>query len=201
MARAGKRLENLVDVIERVTAASPNVKVESPKRLRDKNTGKLREHDVVLTFLQGHHEVLTALECRDRSRPVGVPAIEGFKTKCEVTGVHRGIIVSATGFTGTAIETAQRYNIGCLSLDEVEAFDWCLSPGIFSVQAKLVSARAVVIPEEPMGGNFSLFLNDGTKVEKEIIRKWARNAYLSLKASAPPAKPTCFNWLSAISRG
>jgi hypothetical protein len=74
----GRDLQRIVHPIETALRQNPNIKVESPKRLVDKDTGRLREHDVVLTFTEGHHEILCALECRDRSRPVGVPAVEAF---------------------------------------------------------------------------------------------------------------------------
>lgn len=71
--KPGRSLEKLVAYLERHLADSGAVFVESPKRLPDKTTGKLREHDVVLTVNSGHHKILVAVECRDRSRPVGVP--------------------------------------------------------------------------------------------------------------------------------
>jgi hypothetical protein len=68
VARAGDRASN----------HDSNVLVESPKRLRDKDTGRLREHDVVLIFTQRHHEILMALECRDRSPPTDGPVTKRF---------------------------------------------------------------------------------------------------------------------------
>ena len=110
MANKGKVLQTLVHAIETAVSGSPNVKVESPKRLRDKDTGRLREHDVVLTFIQAHHEFLLALECRDRSRPVGVPEVEAFHAKCLRTGIGRGLMVSSTGFRNTALTKAELRN-------------------------------------------------------------------------------------------
>jgi hypothetical protein len=71
--KAGDVLQDLVATIEKVVHARAGVTVESPKRLPDKDTGKVREHDVVVTIVTGHHQTLLALECRDRSRKVGVP--------------------------------------------------------------------------------------------------------------------------------
>jgi predicted helicase len=126
----GRDLQRLIHAIESTVKGESNTKVESPKRLIDKDTRRLREHDVVLTFVEGHHQLLLALECRDRSRPVGVPDVEAFHSKCERTGIDRGIIVSSKGFAKTAIVKANSYNIGCLSLDEVERFDWCQTPAV-----------------------------------------------------------------------
>ena len=79
MSNDGKALERLVAQIEK-TLVSNDVLVDSPKRLPDRVTGKLREHDVVLTFKQGNHTAMDAIECRDRSRPIGVPEVEAFHT-------------------------------------------------------------------------------------------------------------------------
>lgn len=126
----GENLQRLVRILERATNDLSSVQVESPKRLRDRDTGRLREHDVVLTFKLNHHVMIVALECRDRSRKVGVPEIEAFKKKCDRTGVHKGIIVSSVGFAHTALKKAEAMEIGCFGLEEVERFNWCQAPGI-----------------------------------------------------------------------
>jgi hypothetical protein len=127
----GQHLQRLICTIESARNAGLDVKIESPKRIRDKITGKMREHDVVLTFPLAHREVVIALECRDRSRKVGVDAVEAFRSKCESTDIHSGIIVSANGFTKTAVTKGAGYNIECLTLDQVESIDWCLASSIF----------------------------------------------------------------------
>jgi Restriction endonuclease len=124
MKNDGRDLQRLIRVIEQARAAGTNIKIQSPQFFPDRVTGKPREHDVVLTIKHDHHELVVALECRDRSRPVGVGEVEAFHTKCRDTGVHSGIIVSSKGFRLTAREKAQHYGIRCLILDEVEAFGW-----------------------------------------------------------------------------
>src|SRR2546421_70705 len=131
MGKPGRELQEIIRALESVRAHGENVQIESPKRLPDRaNPKRTREHDVLLTYTLQHHKVLLALECRDRSRPVGVEAVEAFSRKCEDTGIDRGIIVSAKGFTKTAIRKGDFHNIGCLSLDQATGFDWCLAPGI-----------------------------------------------------------------------
>jgi hypothetical protein len=130
MAKPDEDLQRLVWVIERKTRDS-NVLVESPKRLPDKDTGRLREHDVVLTYTQPHHKLLVALKCRDRPRKVGVREVEAFHSKCERTRIDRGIMVSSIGigFTPTARKKAASYSIDCLGLDEATMLNWRLVPG------------------------------------------------------------------------
>lgn len=122
--RKGKRLERLVAVLER-TLAHSGARIEAPsRRLIDRDTGRAREHDVVIIWDHGHHQIITAVECRDRSRPVGVPEVEAFADKCERTGVHSGVIVSAMGFHSSARAKAEARSITCMELSEVEGFDW-----------------------------------------------------------------------------
>lgn len=120
----GRSLERLVHTLARSLSTHGGAKIEAPKRLIDSRTGKLREHDVVITVSEGLHSVVIAIECRDRSRPFGVPHLEAFRQKCLDTGVSRGVVVSPRGFRATARTKAQSYAIQCLDLDEVDGFDW-----------------------------------------------------------------------------
>ena len=123
MGRQGKSLEKLVANLERALADEKITAIDSPKFLIDRITSERREHDVVLTIQQAHHEVLVAIECRDRARPVGVPQVEAFNAKCLDTGVNQGIIVSSSGFYGTALKKAEHLGIRCLDIEEAESFD------------------------------------------------------------------------------
>ena len=115
--KAGKALESAVAKIERVIGRNTNViSIEAPARLLDRTTGRLREHDVLVTHKVGHDVVKTALECRDRSRKVGVPDIEAFAAKCRDTGIDRAVIVSSLGFAQTALKKARHENVRCYVL-------------------------------------------------------------------------------------
>jgi hypothetical protein len=149
-SKKGKSLEDLVAKLERVLAGQ-GVLIEAPKKLRDKVTKKLREHDVVLTFNQGHHRMITALECRDRSRHVGVEQVEAFHTKCQHTGIDKGVIVSPTGFTKTARAKAEHCGIRCLDLKFVERFDWLLGQEMQVATIGLgPNCHFTCIPAEPL---------------------------------------------------
>ena len=120
----GSAFHDFVVQLEKALVAGEGITVESRKRLVDKDTGRLREHDVVLTVQVAHHRTRTAIECKDTGRKVGVPTVEGFAKKCEKTGVHRGILVSASGFTKTARVKAAALNIECMELTQAASFDW-----------------------------------------------------------------------------
>lgn len=122
--KTGKELERLVAMLERLLAGT-SASVEAPsRRLVDRDTGRSREHDVLITWDHGHHQIQTAIECRDRTRPVGVPDVEAFADKCDATGVHSRVIVSASGFRTTARSKAMARSITCMDLAEAEQFDW-----------------------------------------------------------------------------
>lgn len=141
MAKTGKTLERVVANVEKVLGNDGAVSVERRKKLRDKTTGRLREHDVLIRVRHSHHEIVIALECRDRSRKVTVEQIEGFKAKCDHTGVDCGGIVSPKGFTAGALLKAQHLGIRCLQFNEVSAFRWLLMPGILCMTQRILSTH------------------------------------------------------------
>jgi Restriction endonuclease len=172
MPKQGKPLERLIASIERVLGDEETVRVESPKRLPDRTTGKLREHDIVLTMREGHHSIRVAIECRDRSRPVGVPQVEAFGAKCQDTGINQGVIVSPSGFRSTARKKAGHLGIRCLDLEEVDSFDWMLAPGFLSITVKLLRHEWKFFPEK--GGlvareNMEVLTPEGNVIEPAIL--------------------------------
>lgn len=124
LERPGQRFHNFVAILERMFALQDGATVASSLRLPDKDTGRLREHDVVIIRRTHHGPNLTAIECRDQGRKVGVPQIEAFAKKCEKTGIHHGIVVAANGFTNTARTKAKALNLTCMELADAESFKW-----------------------------------------------------------------------------
>ncbi|MCG2639410.1 MULTISPECIES: restriction endonuclease [Bradyrhizobium] len=174
MANDGKDLQRLIRIIESARAAGTNIKIESPKFFADKVTGKQREHDVVLTITHDHHELVVALECRDRSRPVGVDAVEAFHTKCNDTGINSGVIVSSKGFHNTARTKAQHYGIRCLTLDEVDGFNWFKPTDLNVFSVELIQARLFVAFESMLDVQISDLLNsEGEPLTNEAINATA----------------------------
>jgi len=148
MPKTGKSLEKLIASLEKALCGADNVVVESPKRLKDKITGKMREHDVVLTISQSHHQVIVAIECRDRTRPITVNQVESFWKKCQDTGVDHGVVVSSMGFYNTARQKADFLGIRCLDIEEVESFDWILTHGIHILRKRLLHHEWIFYPEK-----------------------------------------------------
>ena len=74
--------------------------------------------------------MLISIECRDRSRPVGVSQLEAFWAKCQDTRIDQGIIVSSNGFYKSVVKKAKFLGIRCLRLDEALSFNWLLASGM-----------------------------------------------------------------------
>lgn len=170
--KQGKALELLVASLEKALAESANITVHAPMRLPDRTTGKLREHDVVLELNEGHHSFLIAIECRDRSRPIGVNQIEGFWAKCQDTGIGQGVIVSTAGFYNTARTKADHLGIRCLDIEEVETFNWLLAPGLHAITKHLLSTDWTFYPTKEgvvERNEFEVIDSDGNAITKTAL--------------------------------
>jgi hypothetical protein len=198
--RKGRSLEKLVAYLERHLTAKDMVTVESPKRLRDKSTGRLREHDVVLTITSGHHAVLVAVECRDRNRPIGVTQLEGFAKKCQETGIGQGVIVSPCGFTNTAPAKARALGIHCLSLDQVNILPWLLCEHFELYRTTYVHIDFTIIPEndfEKKPDHFTLATYEGEEITGDMLRNNLITA-LNNQKDELPLKPNVGNHIKRI---
>lgn len=170
--KKGRALEKLVAALERVLSSREGVTIASPGYLPDKCTGQSREHDVVVTFSSAYHKLTLAIECRDRSKKVGVPDVEAFHTKCFDTGINKGIIVSSTGFTPTALKKAQDKGITCLELRKVDSFNWLLAQGVRVRDWRLLNTNWTFIPEkniDPKPAAFEVLDKSGAVVPMEVL--------------------------------
>lgn len=186
--KAGRSLERLVAQLESVIGNKENVSVESPKRLRDSTNGRLREHDVLVTVRHGHYEIVIAIECRDRSRKIGVGQVEGFWKKCQDTGVNQPVMVSPLGFWESAIKKAQALGVRCLFLEDAVSFDWLLASGLTQVHRIPSNAHWTIIPQNKLKEvprDYKLVAKDGREITVDVL-----NANLDRKISELPLDTT-----------
>ena len=175
--KPGKELERLIDTLERAIVGKDGVRVVSPYKAVDRTTGRIREHDVAVIISMEHHELITAIECRDRSRPVGVPQVEGFYQKCQDTGINRGVIVSPKGFCTSAVTKAAHLGIICLRLDEANRFDWIELGAIASIKIFYLKTNCLLIPEtnfNPKPTGFRLLDDSGNPMEASTLDQLVR---------------------------
>jgi len=146
MPRAGRAFENIVCTLEQILSDS-RASIESPGFLVDRVTNQKREIDVLIRFSQSHHKQLIAIECKDKSIPVGVPDVEGFNTKIRDLKITKAVLVSSSGFRKTAIEKARFYNISCLNVEDLDRVDWLGEKNISLIEIKILNLYFKIIPE------------------------------------------------------
>lgn len=115
----GKYFEQLVHNIQEALKDHPSTIVYLDRRLQS-STGQDRQFDVVIDTSVNGYDMRLAIECKDHGRKVESSAIEAFHTKCDlVTGIHRRIFVSNSGFQKGAIASANKLGIELHILEEV----------------------------------------------------------------------------------
>jgi hypothetical protein len=114
----------LVTLIERQLHDATTVTLTESKQLRDGETGRLRELDVVIEARVGTRTVVIAVECRDRSRPASVQWIDELLGKYDRLPVDRVVAVSRSGFTKGALAKAALVGIETLSLEAAATVSW-----------------------------------------------------------------------------
>jgi len=145
----GCQFQQFVAMLERVLHDAHGVEIHSPLRLRDKDTGRLREHDVVIVRTTHHGSSMTAVECRDRSRKITVEQVESFAKKCERTGIHHGVIVASKGFAQTARTKAAALNVSCVDIADAESFSWIGKSMLIGRVFNYIDLRGEVAVDDP----------------------------------------------------
>lgn len=113
-----RQFEKLVALIERHIGPQ-GATVKSPDRIRDRDTGHLREVDVSVRYQVGSVPILITIECRERASVEDVTWIEQLVSKRDSIGASATVAVSCTGFTEPAIERARLRGIETRLLREV----------------------------------------------------------------------------------
>lgn len=108
MAKAGDDYQAIVEAVARAVHKDAKVTVgdwvEGPDGQRDMD---------VRVQPPGSGPLL--LECKDRSRPIGIGVIDALESKRRDLGVEAALIYSNSGFTRQALLKAERVGIGALS--------------------------------------------------------------------------------------
>lgn len=140
--------------------------------------GDMREHDILLTHTEGLRVTRTAVECKDHGRKIGKPELEAFRTKCQDTGIHKGVMVSSSGFTNSVLKASRRTNIQCLELSKVESFPW-VGVSVFyvicrdfsNIDVKVFAKTPIVAPFQIFGVNGELTMETYKSVCQQTINE------------------------------
>lgn len=98
-------LEQLVARIEKLYG--PELKVTSPEKILDKNSGGKHEFDVTVRGQIGTSTYLVVIECRRRKKVDDVTWINEVAKKSQRVNANKAILVSSKGFTKPAQRVAE----------------------------------------------------------------------------------------------
>lgn len=87
-------------------------------------SGVPHQIDVLTRHSAGAYEYKTAIECKYWDRNVGIKVLREFVQIVQDADVHKGVVVSKTGFTGPAKTFAKAHNIELVELRKPVDKDW-----------------------------------------------------------------------------
>ena len=115
-----KAFQDKVAEMEPVLARA-GIRVESPGKLLDRDTGQPRDIDVLVRVPYYPNPILIMIECRRHDHTQDVTWIEHLAQRRDSVGVDRVIAVSSTPFTKPAQVKAKRLGVELRTLVEVDA--------------------------------------------------------------------------------
>lgn len=163
-------------MVERAIAGQNGVTMETNVFVKDAD-GDLREHDIILTHTQGLRVTKTAIECKDRGRKIGKPDLDAFRSKCADTGIHKGVIVSSSGFAQSALRASRRTAIQCLELSKAKRFPWIGMSASVMTQRDYSNIGVKVFAPTPIKPPFKIFGPDGAELSVYDYQNAAQAAF------------------------
>ncbi|NNG42755.1 restriction endonuclease [Pseudoalteromonas sp. NEC-BIFX-2020_002] len=101
----GRQYEWLISKIFHNERYSINTKVIPDTNLDSKFTDGTRQIDILVE----NDKFKTMIECKNHSRPIDLKAVESFLSMFKDTSADFGILVSASGFTKSAIQRVKEF--------------------------------------------------------------------------------------------
>ncbi len=180
-----KRFEKLIhDIHTQLAPAGAVVKLD------DKIVGCFsktpRQLDITIRVRIAQYDVLIVVECKDQARPIDVTELDSFANKLEDVKANKGVMISTSGYTPAAVNTARAKGIDTRTYIDTDSVDWRkeIAIPVLLVIVKLNSWAAVFsgVPgyrgAAPTNIPFPLiktFAEDGTPLGPIIVllgKKW-----------------------------
>lgn len=173
-----QQFQELVARIEE-SLAPKGAKVASPDRVRDLQTGRMREVDASIRFQVGTTPILITVECRKRGRVQDDTWIEQLATKRAKIGAAKTIAVSSKGFSESAIKTAALHGIELRSLKD--------RIGEEIVSRFLSGLRVLMLVTDYRARTVAFITQDGSSVPPEDFSPALKQALASGSMDTPIA--------------
>ena len=120
--KPGFAFEGLIAWIQQ--CVHDRAQIEVNKKVRDIDTGKVRQIDIGIRLTDGPTEFFAIVEIRDHKRPIGVSYVEEVSAKRQSVKADAVFLVSRSGFTQTALVKAKKLGIRALTYDQATREDW-----------------------------------------------------------------------------
>lgn len=117
MPKRSNEFQRLIALL--TMAKSDGAIVHESVEIETLDGGKKREIDIVAVGAVAGHRTIVAIEARDTKRKQDVLWVEQAKTKFERLGANVKILVSSSGFTAEALESATKFGIKTITPGEV----------------------------------------------------------------------------------
>jgi hypothetical protein len=129
--KTGKEFEELISYLH--SCMADKARVESNIYLIDKDTGRKRQIDILISIKDGLYTLRIIVEVRDHTRPIGVEYVGAVHNKKESVGANMAAIVSKSGFSESALKKTQSLGMRAFTYKEAITSswaDWMLSKSI-----------------------------------------------------------------------
>ncbi len=118
-----RRFEKIIHNMHKQLAPQGAVVTPNDKVIgRESNTE--RQLDVTIRANVAGYGIFIVIECRDESRPIDVNGIGEFATKLQDVMANKGIMISTSGFTSSAVTMAKARGIATRTYIDTENADW-----------------------------------------------------------------------------
>jgi hypothetical protein len=188
MPKRSNAFQRLVLLIQQTLATGWDV--HESEMLADRETGELREVDIVLRSSAGPHPVVIGVECMAKKRPADVTWVEQQWAKHRVL-TDKLILVSECGFSRPALEKAKKLGIDAFALNAIfregeAAIRAVTQIGFDSIHLKVIRSTVGMGAPGPILTDIPIYDAAG-RSQGTISEIWKRFA----------ASPICYNLLKS----
>jgi hypothetical protein len=183
-------LEKLVQRIQKGLA--PKADVLHNVRLQGRNSGVMRQIDVLVQERIGQFDIKIVIDCKAKKRPVDVKGVEEFYGLIDDVAANKGVLVSPSGFTNSAKTRASKLEIDLYSPFDTDAHKWQVNPLIGAVcDFRIASISFGIRVSSPVP--FRIFPDFFSKCEvyssagdklgtcyKKIVARWNNGEFVDL---------------------
>lgn len=117
-----KKFEGLVAKVQAELA--PNASIKTNEKIIGKNSGIKREVDISIRQNIGNYPVFIAINCKDYKVPVDLTRVEATIKLMEDVGANVSVMVSASGFTETALAVGSAAGMHMYRLVDTNEHEW-----------------------------------------------------------------------------